>query len=174
MATVTAKDDSAHTATITGSAAGETIDVAALVPQANDPSWNVQVHPGSGNDTIVGSGGRDTIFAAAGNDVSNGGGELDQLRFDLSGLGLSGQLSLDPGGPFQSVLLTNGGTTTTLFTITINVDGSLTINTTAATQAAFGEQTATNIEQLEFDLGAGNSLGVINGGERLSPRNSWK
>jgi Ca2+-binding RTX toxin-like protein len=177
MSVTVTKDQSAHTAFIVASGNdNETIDVTTLVPEANDPVWHVEINAGAGNDTVLGGLERDLIFASPGDDVSEDAGDArdsrpatlsggwDTLKFDLAPLGLTGSLSVATDGAFQSVRLTNGGTTITLFTITINNDGSFTVDGGPQTLAAFGRETATNVEWIEFNLGGANgALSVING-----------
>jgi Ca2+-binding RTX toxin-like protein len=179
MSLTVSHDDTARTGSITGSAAGESIDLSALLPQSNDPNWVVNVAPGDGNDTVVGNDSRSNVDASPGQDLISGGGEWDRIKFDLSSLGLNGTLSLtplgptllDPAGLAEHVVLTSGGTSTTLFTLSLDGKGGYIIEgTTPATQAAFGTETTTSVEWLEFNLGAGKgSFTVVNG----TPESDW-
>jgi uncharacterized delta-60 repeat protein len=106
----------------------------------------------AGQDILIGNGGNDYLRGDGGNDLVNGGAGRDTAAFGLP-VGTTGTLQVvDGSGSDAGKLLVqrvDGGTTETLFRVTVNGVGAAVVE--GVGNAAFlGTDLVTNVEQLDF------------------------
>ncbi len=121
------------------------IDVATVVPGVQ-ASTDVNIRPGDGNDTVTVMLARTSSMLAAGCDTIDGGGGDDILGFDLTGIG-SGDLTMTSPTATSRVIQRGG---VDLFTVATQNDGSVLVTAVNAPPTAFGTETVTNIEMINF------------------------
>jgi Ca2+-binding RTX toxin-like protein len=140
--------DFAH---VSGSAASEVIDLAALYPDAG-PDTTINSTGGGGNDTILGTLGSNYIRGDAGDDVIDGRGGGDVAAFGLLA-GMTGTLQTVAGtGDNAGQLIVervDGETVEQLFIVTLAEDGTATVQ--GINSAAFlGTDTVSGVSTLDF------------------------
>ncbi len=145
---------------VQGGIGGDVISVAALAPAAGSQD-NVGVNGGFGDDVITGHAGTNIIQGGAGNDSIGGGDGRDIAQFALPA-GVSGTLDAARANGVVTVKLVNGPTSTDLFSIVQNPNGTWTVTDLRPGSPLGTDTIAADVEQVAFlsETGATNYLAL--------------